>query len=76
MRRTIEGWLADAREVLSIGIEEDIEEIAEQALIAIQRIIEAHHRVGSSSSPYCSVCQDLWPCDTVRRIAKALEVRT
>lgn len=78
MRRTVEGWLTDATEILQEGFDHEIEELAGQALTAVRQVLEAHHRVGSPAHGkvhYCASCEDRWPCDTVRRIAKALEVR-
>lgn len=76
MRRTIEGWMADAAQVLAVwSFERDLEEVAEQAMSALKQVLEIHHRVESRDGTYCASCPDRWPCDTVRRIAKALDVR-
>lgn len=77
MRRTISGWIKDAEEVLELEdiLFDDVKEVAESALQALREVTKTHGRIVYCTLEYCQHCQDMWPCDTVRRIAKALEVR-
>ena len=81
MRRTVSGWLTDAEDVLEDETSSDLElhMLASLAVAAIGEVMTIHHKLplpARGKKDYCSSCQDLWPCDTVRRVAKALEVRS
>lgn len=81
MRHTVSGWLSDAEEILEDESSSDLElhMLATLAVAAIGEVMTIHHKLPlpmRGKKDYCMLCQDIWPCDTVRRVAKALEVRT